>query len=38
MEGIGLGNQFVEVDMPDEEDESFETSMRIKGLHFEKIA
>ena len=38
MEGIGLGNIFVEVDMPDEEDESFETSMRIKGLHFEKIA
>ena len=37
MEEIGLGNRYVEVDMPDEEDESFETSMRIKGLHFEKI-
>ena len=38
MEGIGLGNSFVEVYMPDEKDKSFETSMRSKGLHFEKIA
>lgn len=38
MEGIGLGNSFVEVYMPDEKDKPFETSMRIKGLHFEKIA
>lgn len=38
MEGIGLGNRFVEVYMPDEKDKSFETSMRSKGLHFEKIA
>ena len=38
MEGIGLGNSFVVVYMPDEKDKSFETSMRSKGLHFEKIA
>lgn len=38
MEGIWLGNSFVVVYMPDEKDKFFETSMRSKGLHFEKIA
>lgn len=37
MEGIGLGDSFITVDIPDEEDKDYEESLKIKGLKFEKI-